>query len=71
MNASAQEIPSEWMTIVWRDFLLFAAGDEHMTEQFHAATGMKMRLAGGIDGMIDEATGYADSVVRSFAYWQR
>ena len=58
------------MAPAYLGLIRYASTQPEMIKQFEHDTGMKFRFAsGGIEKMIDEATGYRKDLVFKFAHW--
>lgn len=58
-----------YMAPAWLGLIRYASGQAQILEQFEKDTGMKFRFPGGIEGMIDKATGYQEDMIFKFAHW--
>jgi hypothetical protein len=60
----------DYMTDAWLGFVLFAAGEVQVCEQFKKDTGLVFKAATSpLDQMIDKATGHDEHLIREFVLW--
>ena len=62
----------DYMVGAWMDFLFFLYRQEWARNEFKTETGIDIRgvlLSGGINKMIDEATGFTRDAVIKWADW--
>lgn len=67
-----KECLPEWqhyMAPAWLGLIRFASSQPEIIERFESDAGMKFRFPGGIEGMVDESTGYREDLVFKFAAW--
>jgi len=58
-----------YMAGAYLGLLSWAAREEKIIEAFEKDTGISLEIKGGIEGMIDKATGYQEDLVFKFAHW--
>lgn len=58
-----------FMSPAWLGLLSFASKTPNIIKRFEENTGMKFRFPSGIEGMIDEATGYREDLIFKFGHW--
>lgn len=60
----------DYMTDAWLGFVLFAAGEEQICEQFKKDTGIAFKAATNpLDQIIDQATGHDELLLKEFVLW--
>lgn len=64
-------LPEEdyFMAPAWLALIRYAAGEEFIQKWFKEDTGLELRFPGGIEGQIDEATGFREELLFVFAKW--
>jgi hypothetical protein len=58
-----------YMAAAWLALISYVSGNEHYIAEFEKHTGMKFIFPKGIEGMVDEASGYQEDLVFKFAHW--
>lgn len=64
-------LPAEdhFMAPAWLGLVYFAAGKSEFIKSFEKDSGLKFRFPKGIEGLIDEVTGYQEELIFKFAQW--